>query len=294
LWGASLALIWLALALLPATASATFAGTNGRIAFTTDRFQPNYEVATIKPDGTDTKRLTKAPDGNLEATYSPDGTSLLYTHTGAAGTHIWMMNADGTNKHELDLGAADTFQPSWAPSGGQLAYGRAGDQIWRANLDGTNRHQLTGGAQIHQTPAWSPNGKWIAYDRVNLAGTDHDIIRIDSKGGGATNIAPSQSVSDLSPDWRPDSSRLVFERIRSVDNSDIFTMKADGTDVHLLVGGPAVQANPVYSPSGLSIAYMSNTTGNYELWRKPATLAAPSTQITVNPAHDIFPDWQAK
>jgi TolB protein len=286
---------WLAVALLPATANATFPGTNGRIAFTTDRFHPNYDVASVNPSGTNTKHLTNSPDTSSEPRYSPNGNSILYVHTGVDGTHVWSMDADGTNKHELDLGAADTFLPAWAPGGSRLAYCR-GNAIWTANLNGTNRVQITGAAVIHQDPDWSPNGKWILYDRVNGAGSDHDIIRIDAKGGGEIDLTPSKSVSDLSPSWSPSSNRIVFESFQNqqIDHSDIFTMTAAGTGRQHLVGGPADDTEPVYSPDGQSIAYVSNATGNYELWRKPALPNAPATQITTNPALDFLPDWQAR
>jgi TolB protein len=286
----------MALALvLPATAGATFPGTNGRIAFYTDRFAANYEVATVKPDGTDTKRLTHTAGNDTEATFSPNGNLILYTHTGADGVHVWRMQADGTNKQELDLGAADTFAPTWAPGGNHLAYGR-GTQIWTANLNGTNRQQITSGPLLHQSADWSPSGNWIAYDLVNANGTDHDIVKINSKGGGFTDLTPSKRLHDLNPHWSPSGARLVFSRYRDpmYSDGDIFSMKADGTDVQKVIGTSADEDTPTYSPSGKRVAYTSNTTGNYELWTRSVLAIGLPMQVTNSPGLDIDPDWQPR
>ena len=38
-------------------------------------------------------------------------------------------------------------------------------------------------------------------------------------------------------------------------NGDIFTVRADGTDLRQLTAGPAVETNPAWSPDGTRIAY---------------------------------------
>jgi Tol biopolymer transport system component len=281
---------------LPATSGATFPGMNGRIAFYTNRFAANYEVATVKPDGTDTKRLTHTAGDDTEATFSPNGNLILYVHDGADGVHVWRMSADGTNKQELDLGAADTFQPTWAPGGTRLAYGR-GTQIWTANLNGTNRQQITSGPELHQSADWSPSGNWIAYDLVDANGTDHDIVKINPKGGGFVDITPSGRAHDLSPRWSPNGGRLIFTRFLDpmYDNGDIFTVKADGTDVQKMIATSADEITPTYAPSGKRVAYSSDTTGNLELWTKSVLAIGLPAQTTNSPGLDnIAPDWQAR
>ena len=49
-----------------------------RIAFTRF-FESDYELYTIKPDGTDARRLTNEPGNDAHCAWSPDGEWLAFT-----------------------------------------------------------------------------------------------------------------------------------------------------------------------------------------------------------------------
>ena len=58
------------------------------------------QLYTIRPDGTDLRRLTNFPRGTLvlSATFSPDGKQIVFSKGGIAGqADVFTMRADGTN-----------------------------------------------------------------------------------------------------------------------------------------------------------------------------------------------------
>lgn len=142
-------------------------------------------------------------------------------------------------------------------------------------------------------PSWSPDGKWIAYVRgpqgstmsadaeVDLSKPDGTRVRRLAAASGGVAWAPDRSerfvVSDReglkvlnlatgkqqilvrAPDsefasWSPDATRLLFT---ISTNSGIWTVRADGTDLHALTDtGATVQIFfSAWSPDGTKVAY---------------------------------------
>jgi TolB protein len=62
---------------------------------------------------------------------------------------IWVMNTDGTNKHNLtrhDGAKISDIDPRWSPDGTQIAFSSdpgGKRQIWVMNADGSMPHQVT-------------------------------------------------------------------------------------------------------------------------------------------------------
>jgi Tol biopolymer transport system component len=88
--------------------------------------------------------------------------------------------------------------------------------------------------------------------------------------------------------------RIAFSSIRS-GNYEIYTMRANGTNVKLVPGAshPAWDQEPAYSPDGKKIAFRSNRSinGNWDIWVVNVSGTPKLTQITNNLADDQDPNW---
>src|SRR4026208_846628 len=88
-------------------AQAGFPGSNGKIAFVSDR-DGNQEIYSMNADGSGQVNLTKNPASDFDPSWSPDGTKIAFTSDRDNGWEIYVMNSDGsgvtriTNNPALD------------------------------------------------------------------------------------------------------------------------------------------------------------------------------------------------
>ena len=112
------------LALWSSTASATYPGKNGRIAFVGWRDTPQRSypfVDTIRPDGTGAKVL--AP--GFRPSWSADGTHIVFLrYVTPQQTAIFTMSAEGTGVQRVSDSRFTEFAPSYSPSGRRILFGR--------------------------------------------------------------------------------------------------------------------------------------------------------------------------
>jgi dipeptidyl aminopeptidase/acylaminoacyl peptidase len=92
----------------------------------------NYDLFTLQLADHSIRRLTATESCEYDPLWSPDGKSITYRgtrrgltdrETTMEDTHVWMMNADGSNRREIGH-AIDNRQgaPQWAPDGSAVYF----------------------------------------------------------------------------------------------------------------------------------------------------------------------------
>lgn len=195
-----------------------------RIAFTSDA-DGNYEIYTMKADGSDVRQLTftRPPTQHVGPKYSPDGTQLLFAsdrgeRDRATQQDLWVMPSDGGAPTRLTTGLNNRESRSWSPDGRRIVTQTIVDgvgQLVVMNADGTGQRRITdfpkstptfrpGGIFPAMsgavTPAWSPDGKWIAFASNHRGNYDVYVVRPDGSGLRRVTHDPKQ---ELSVGWGP-------------------------------------------------------------------------------------------
>ena len=105
------------------------------------------------------------------------------------------------------------------------------------NADGTGLVRLTAGPDGE--PAFSPNGKLIAFSSLRRG--DRDIYTLAPDGSNLRQITFSRA-EDRDPTWSSDGTRFAFETTRNGGQTDIYSVRADGTGSAKLAGTTAERA----------------------------------------------------
>jgi TolB protein len=128
-----------------------------------EQIDKKMDLATIRSDGTDLKRLTNG-GGYTYASFSPDGSSMLHRRVDGAKSQIFVMNADGTNDHNISGESTLDGWPAWSNDGKRVVFSRRVSdrfQLFVMNRDGSGVMQLTDAAGEFVNPRWSPDGTRI-------------------------------------------------------------------------------------------------------------------------------------
>ena len=131
----------------------------------------------------------------------------------------------------------------------------------------------------------------------NRDGCDQ-IYLMNTDGTGQTCLSNGAS-NDESPKWSPDNSRIAFQSDRDFENDgdnpiygmDIYVMNWDGSGVSRLTNSTYDDINPVWSPDGTKIAFMSFRNGlNYQIYVMNAD-GSGQVNISNDNANDTQPSW---
>ena len=160
----------------------------------------------------------RAPGGNGEPTWTPDGRRVAYSSTRTEGGHLHWQLADGSGVSELLHAERFALWPtSFSPDGRAIAfYGADGEDpeesIWIAALpsDGrgkTSARRVIGGPGPQRAGAFSPDGRFFAYSSSE-SGESQIYLRPYPDLASRRFVVSEQGGVD--PQWSSDSRELFY------------------------------------------------------------------------------------
>lgn len=170
-----------------------------RIAFASSR-DGNFEIYTMRVDGSDLRRLTSHPGSDNAPTWSPDGRQIAFTSDRSGTNSIYLMSADGGPVTRLATGGGKVDRPTWALN--YIAFTAevpGGTQVRKLDLNSNQVTSLTTAfAGATESPSVSPNGRHIALvttqwgkEQIAIIGADGKLERQVTRSGN--NRYPSWS-----------------------------------------------------------------------------------------------------
>jgi serine/threonine-protein kinase len=156
------------------------------------------------------------------------------------------------------------------------------DTLTRLTFEGENR-----------SPLWSPDGRRIAFSSARgNALTSVYVKAADGSGPAEMLYAPEQlqieSAGTISPKgWTPDGQHLIVE-YADENSQNIGSISEDG-EPRLLVNTSATEVQPRLSPNGRWLAYMSDETGEFQVFVR--AFPGPGGKWQVSNSNGARPRW---
>lgn len=148
--------------------------------------------------------------------------------------------------------AFSTDEGSWlsldiAPDGSSLVFDLLGD-LYRLPIEGGTASRITSGLGFDSQPQISPDGEWIAFISDRNGADNLWVTRAD--GSDARMLSDEKSMSLISPNWMPDSRRIVVSRnapkpdLRMYHIDGGSGVKLEGADDEQKVFGVGAEVSP--------------------------------------------------
>ena len=199
--------------------------------------------------------LRAAPANWWNLRFAPDGRRIALQITDRQDD-IWIYEwARETLTRLTSHPAADT-SPVWTPDGQRLVFAstradKAAANLYWQRADGTGDAQrLTTSTNPQQPGSWHPSGKFLAFTEVN-PGTNADLMILAMDGDEASG-------------WKP-------------GNATVFSNSS------------SAEREPMFSPDGRWIAYVSDESGRDEVYVRSFT--GPGGKSQISTSGGTAPTW---
>jgi tricorn protease len=255
------------------------------------------------------KLYTVSTDGGIErnagadmgvnACYSPDGKKLAINrkgqvywrkyYRGAMNTDVTVMDIAAKKFTDLtaDFDGIDSW-PMWSTDGFiYFVSDREGNgltNIWRVPEAGGKADRVTSfKAGDVRFPAISADGKVIVFEhdfgvwKLDVASRKAAPIKLDIAAETQENLAEVRDFNSQADDYdvAPSGRRITFSI-----HGEIFTAPTEEGDLRQITDSPARDKEPLYSPDGKSIAFISDRSGREEIYIAAADGTGEPQKIT--------------
>jgi Tol biopolymer transport system component len=144
----------------------------------------------------------------------------------------------------------------------------AGD-VYVMNADGGGVMRLTNTTAKEISAVWSPDGSRIVFDSERDGNRELYVMNSDGSDQTRLTFNPTADAGPVS--FSPEGKRIAYARSvsdqgRGAYSFDIYTMNVDGSDQRQLTVDPDFDAEPIWSPDGTRILFISDRDGDLEIY----------------------------
>lgn len=245
----------------------------------------NEEIWVMNPDGSLQRRITNNKVRDIKPTWATDRQAIAFTSIAGNGIFIRYLKYP-SGEPKILLSSCEDIDYA---RDGRVAVSKWNGKDWDIAVSvGDSLETVFSSENNDFRPRWSPDGKYLAFlSEVKRGIIQIFLLDLTSKGAGPRQL--TFEGNNFDPAWSPDGSLIVFASNRAGDY-DLYLMKSDGSDQHVLVAHKGNDGSPTWSPDGQRIAFDADTEGNMDIY--VVNLDGKGlTRLTSSDADEKTPKW---
>jgi len=261
---------------------------------------------TLVAQGFDIARLEMKGDGlpiaeqvprnpqNGRAMFSVSENGVLALRTGGLVQNelIWF---DRAGKQLGEVTPPGSYSsPSFSADDKRVAVRRADPQsnnadIWLIDLERGVPIRFTTDPGVDNFPAWAPEGSRIAF--VSTRNGLTSIYQKSSNGAGAEEAVITSAEPKYNPQWSPDGRYILYSQTNAPTNVDLLLLPLSGErKPQPFLQTSFIEGQARFSPDGRWVAYISNETGQFEVYVQ--SFPVTSGKVPISSGGGSQPHWR--
>jgi TolB protein len=254
----------------------------------------NQDIYVVPSGGGVERRLTRHPALDSLPRWTPEGTSIQFYSERTGTPQLFEVPEAGGEPRRIRSNRFTEYQVAPSPDGERLTF--------LSNMDGaealyvmdratgrTRQIVRHGDRSILGNPDWSPDGTRILFSSNWRLG--HHIYQVGSDGGEARRVTAIHK-GGCEARFHPDGRRMVYvSRGHLSSHSQLVERDLETGEERVLVDWPALNYDPAYSPDGSELAFASDITGEYFIYRQRLS-DGKSWRVTFGPGPTRYPDYR--
>ncbi len=252
-------------------------------------FDPSRLELTGEPSRVSDRTVLVTQGDQAFYAVADDGT-LVFVAAGQAGQGhlVWVDRAAAVTP--LPFPPQQYLHPRLSPDGRRVAVTiqepQEGRQaIWVLDLDRATRTLLTVEGEINRWPVWTHEGTRIAFTSTR-GGSLYDLFWKPVDGSGdAQRLVTSENVK-IPISWAAPRQTLAYYEMFGY--ADIRVLPPEG-EPSALETIPFDERSPMFSPDGSWLAYVSNESGQDEVYARP--YPGPGSRVLISTDGGVEPVW---
>jgi Tol biopolymer transport system component len=256
------------------------------------------DIFAARRDGSHLRQLTKANGYDAEASYSPDGSKIVFCSLRGAYPleklsaedrkryetdpayfgDIYIMDADGSNQRRLTSTPGYDGGPFFSPDGQRVIWRRfdpngAIADVYTMKLDGSDERRLTDFKAMSWAPYFHPSGQYVIFTSNKLGFSNFELYLVDAAGDHEPVRVTFTDGFDGLPVFSPDGKQLCWTTGRNADGkSQLFLANWNHEAALKAIAqspragqSPAPSASAAIKPSELPLGTRSGNPGASEI-----------------------------
>ena len=201
------------------------------------KLYPEFDIYTIRRDGSGLAPLFASPGYDAEATVSPNGDRIVFTSTRDGDPEIYSMKLDGTDVKRLTFAKGYDGGPFYSADGRKI--------IFRASRPETTE-ELAAYQELVSEHLVRP--------------TNLEIFIMDADGSNMKQVTDN-GAANFAPFLHPDGARIIFSSNMDGSNPrnfDLYMINVDGSGLQRITWFEGFDGFPMFTRDGKTLVFCSN------------------------------------
>ena len=200
--------------------------------------------------------------------YGPFGTQIAFSTRVGRFKELAVMDMDGSNIRQLTNERSLATSVAWNPSGKSLVFASYRNRVpdlFSIDIFTRAIRGITNNNELEVSPRYTHDGSRLLAS-VTEGGGDSHLVVLDGQGRIIRRLTPGRGVIDVSGDWSPDESQIVFCSNRG-GGPQIYIMDSNGGGARRVsFVSSNYCTNPAWSPKGDKIAFVCRADAGFNIF----------------------------